>query len=704
MTDPHEQFARERAEAVAEMARDAGLKELSQRWMLASARHGYTYNFRWLGRPIIQFPQDIVALQELVWEVRPDVIVETGVAHGGGTVFFASMLELLGGDGRVVGIDVEVRPHNRAALREHPLWHRIELIEGSSADPEVVARVRRRLKPADRVLVVLDSDHTHDHVLAELRLWSPLVGTGSYVVVMDTSVEHAPAELFEGRPFGPGDSPGSAARAFLSETDRFEVDSAREDRLLITVAPGGWLRCADQATWRPPAPPACRPASKQPSRDPIPVVTGVGSPPGRGLPEVPPGLPIERRSCACRWCGARLERVLVDLGKSPLANSFVPWDRRDDPELFLPLCAYVCDSCLLVQVPEFAPAESIFSDYLYFSSYSKTWLQHNAALARELVARLGLDGRSRVVEIASNDGYMLRNFVQAGIPCLGVEPAANVAKVAIDAGIPTRVGFFGCPMAVELVERSGPADLVLAINVLPHVPGLRDFVAGLSELLASDGVLLLEFPSLRHLLADGLFDTIYHEHFSYFSLHVLERILGDVGLSVFDVRVRLTHGGSLRVMASPAGSGRFTRSPEVDEVLRRDRAAGLRDPVGYGDLQARADATKAALLSFLLDARQEGQRVVGYGAPAKGNTLLNYCGVGRDLLEFTVDLSPHKQGTWLPGTGIPVLHPDVLEAARPDFVLVLPWNLRHEIAAQLRPLREVGTRLVVALPELEILE
>lgn len=704
MTDPIEQFARECAESVAEMAGDEELAELSQRWMLSSARHRYTYNFRWLGRPIIQFPQDIVALQELIWEVGPDVIVETGVAHGGGTVLFASILELLGG-GRVIGVDIDIRAHNREALRSHPLWPRIELVEGSSSDPSLVERVRSRLKPTDRVLVVLDSNHTHDHVLAELRLWSPLVAAGSYVVVMDTSVEYAPAEMFGDRQWGPGDSPASAVRTFMGETDRFQVDTARADRLLISVAPGGWLRCTKDL-------PLGRTAPRSSSHltvsyaalESLSIATGVGSPPGHRLPEIPPGLPVEGRHCSCRWCGAKLERVLADLGKLPLANAFVPWNRRDDPELFLPLCAYVCDGCLLVQVPEFAPAEAIFSDYLYFSSYSRTWLEHNAALANELIDRLALDGSSRVIEIASNDGYMLRNFVDGGIPCLGVEPAANVAKVAIDAGIPTRVGFFDFGMAGELVEEGGPADLVLAINVLAHVPDLRGFVAGLSALLSPDGVLLLEFPSLRHLLSDGLFDTIYHEHFSYFSLHVVARILGEVGLEVIDVRVRPTHGGSLRLLACPAGSSRFRRSSDVDDVLVRERAAGLGAPDSHADLQVRADATKAALLSFLLEARGRGERVVGYGAPAKGNTLLNYCGIRRDLLEFTVDLSPHKQGTWLPGTGIPVLHPDALAASRPDYVLILPWNLRDEIAQQLRPLQEAGTKLVVALPELEILE
>jgi cephalosporin hydroxylase/SAM-dependent methyltransferase len=701
---PDEQFARERVAEIAEMARDVELATLSREWMLASAKHRYTYNFRWLGRPIIQFPQDLVALQELIYEVQPDVIVETGIARGGGLVFFASMLELNGG-GRVFGIDIDIRAHNRRALQEHRLWPRIELLEGSSSDPDIFDRVVRRLRPDERVLVILDSNHTHEHVLDELRLWSPIVETGSYVVVMDTSVEHAPAELFPDRPWGPGNSPGSAVAAFLEETDCFEVDP-RCEKLLVTVAPSGFLRAV--ANPRPRVEALDRPSPPPPplttSRDAAPVVTGVGSPPGRLVSEVTPGLPVEGRVCSCRWCGETLTSVLVDLGKSPLANSFVPWERRDEPELFLPLCTYVCNSCFLVQVPEFAAAESIFSDYLYFSSYSRTWLEHNAALADDLIALLGLDGSSRVVEVASNDGYMLRNFVAAGVPCLGVEPAANVAQVALDAGIPTRIGFFDRAMSDRLVAEGGPADLILAINVLAHVPDLRDFVTGLSRLLAPDGVLLLEFPSLKQLLSDGLFDTIYHEHFSYFSLHVVQRILREVGMRVFDVHVRPTHGGSLRVLACRSPCERFERSSAVDRVLAEERDAGLCDGRGYRTLQARADATKAALLSFLLEARKNGRTVAGYGAPAKGNTLLNYCGVGRDLFDFTVDISPHKQGTWLPGTGVPVLHPDALESARPDYVLVLPWNLREEIREQLRPLTDLGTKLVVALPELEVLE
>lgn len=431
------------------------------------------------------------------------------------------------------------------------------------------------------------------------------------------------------------------------------------------------------------------------------IVTGVGS--LREPPSYVPGTEPPPRSWCCRWCDAPLSRVLLDLGKSPLANSFVPWERRDEPELILPLRTYVCESCLLVQVPAFARAESIFSDYLYFSSYSRTWLEHNRQLAEALIERLDLHGGSKVVEVASNDGYLLRNFVAAGIPCLGIEPAHNVAQVALDAGIPTRVGFFGQEVAENLVEEGWRADLVLAINVLAHVPDLRSFVGGLATLLGPEGVLHLEFPSLLSLLRDGLFDTIYHEHYSYYSLLVVDRILAEVGLRVFDVQERTTHGGSLRVLACPESCDRFPRSSTVETVLEAERAHRLDSVEGYDGLQARADTTKAALLEFLSGAHARGETVAGYGAPAKGNTLLNFCGVGRDLLAYTVDLSPHKQQRWLPGTGIPVRHPDALLDDPPDYVLILPWNLRDEIAAQLAPLRALGTRLVVALPEFEVL-
>ena len=404
----------------------------------------------------------------------------------------------------------------------------------------------------------------------------------------------------------------------------------------------------------------------------------------------------------CRFCNEELRQLVIDLGKAPLANSFVPHSERNAPELFRPLRAYVCHECFLVQVPEFAPAESIFADYLYFSSYSTTWLDHARSTADDLRQRCGLSGDSRVVEVASNDGYLLRNFVASGIPCLGVEPAANVAQVAIAAGVPTRVAFFSLALAEELVREGGQADLIIGINVLAHVPDLRGFVAGLKRLLADEGLLLLEVPHLLALLEDGLFDTIYHEHYSYFSVHTLQRVLGEAGLVISQLRERKTHGGSLSLYVSHRGCSRHGVDGSVEACLAAEKAFGLCDVATYGLLQTRAESSRADLLAFLVQARREGKHVMGYGAPAKGNTLLNFCGVRRDLLGCTVDISPHKQGTWLPGTGIPVLSPEELIASRPDYVLILPWNLRDEIEASLAEIRTWGGQFVVALPRLEV--
>lgn len=421
-----------------------------------------------------------------------------------------------------------------------------------------------------------------------------------------------------------------------------------------------------------------------------------------------PGLSREQMSTEegsewlCRFCDTALRQSVIDLGKAPLANSFVPHSERNAPELFRPLRAYVCHECFLVQVPEFARAESIFADYLYFSSYSSSWLDHARNTAEELRMLCALDAGSRVVEVASNDGYLLRNLVDAGIPCLGIEPAANVAQVAIAAGVPTRVAFFGDDLAGELVAEGGAADLVIGINVLAHVPDLRGFVAGLSRLLADDGLLLLEVPHLLALLRDGLFDTIYHEHYSYFSLHTLQRVLGGAGLQIRRLRERNTHGGSLSLYVCHEKSNRYPLDGSVDACLLAEQGFGILDVANYGQLQSRAESSRADLLAFLVQARRDGKRVVGYGAPAKGNTLLNFCGVRRDLLPCTADISPHKQGTWLPGTEIPVLSPREVLDTRPDYVLILPWNLRDEIELSLKEVRAWGGQFVVALPSLEV--
>lgn len=424
------------------------------------------------------------------------------------------------------------------------------------------------------------------------------------------------------------------------------------------------------------------------------IHTGVG-----GAPWTRPDPHPEERRYLCRHCGAALLHQVLDLGKSPLANAFVALDRRDDPEVFYPLRTWICDRCWLMQVPEFARAEGIFTDYLYFSSYSSSWLEECRRSAEEAIRTQSLGRHSFVVELASNDGYLLRNYVDASVPCLGVEPAANVAAVAVARGIPTLVGFFGRELAARIRSERGSADRIIGINVLAHVPDVNDFVGGIAHLLAPEGVAHLEFPHLLHLLRDGLFDTIYHEHFSYFSLVAVEAILESQGLVAFDVEERPTHGGSLRLFACQKGAA-HQETARLRDLRAREAAFGMRELQTYATLAPKARKVRDDLVKFLVEQQGAGRTVVGYGAPAKGNTLLNYCGIKRDLLSYTVDLSVWKQGRLLPGTDIPVRAPAVLDEAPPDFVLILPWNLRSEIAAQLAPLTARGTRLMVALPEL----
>lgn len=429
-----------------------------------------------------------------------------------------------------------------------------------------------------------------------------------------------------------------------------------------------------------------------------PIHTGVGS-----APWTPPQTQSVVPSYPCRHCGTVLRHLMLDLGKSPLANSFVAADRRDEPEPFYPLRAWVCDQCWLVQIPEFARAEGIFSDYLYFSSFSRSWLEECRIAAGRAIERQGLGRGSFVVELASNDGYLLKNFVEAGVPCLGVEPAANVAEVAVARGIPTLVGFFGRTLAQRIRDERGPADLVIGINVLAHVPDVNDFVGGIATLLADDGIGHLEFPHLLHLLRDGLFDTIYHEHFSYFSLLAVDRILASQGLRAFDVLERPTHGGSLRLFVCKEGAP-HQETAALRAVRQAEADFGMAEKACYDALAPRARKVRDDLIAFLVEQQRLGKTVAGYGAPAKGNTLLNYCGVKSDLLPMTVDLSIWKQGRYLPGTDIPIHNPEALERNRPDFVLVLPWNLLDEIRTQLAPIRALGTKLVVALPTLQILD
>jgi len=405
---------------------------------------------------------------------------------------------------------------------------------------------------------------------------------------------------------------------------------------------------------------------------------------------------------ACRFCASELRHIFCDLGVSPLSNSYVTEDRYGAPEPFYPLRALVCEQCLLVQLEEFASAESIFSDYAYFSSYSSSWLEHARRYVEATSERFGLGVDSQVIELASNDGYLLRYFRDRGIPVLGVEPAANVAEVARrEHDIPTLVEFFGREVASRLAT-GRRADLLLGNNVLAHVPDLNDFVAGMKILLAEDGVLTMEFPHLLRLMAENQFDTIYHEHFSYFSFNTVRRVFGAHGLRLWDVEELTTHGGSLRIYGCHAEADRAD-TESVGELLGRERASGLEDLDTYLAYDERARASKRDILTFFIDLKRDGRRIAGYGAPAKGNTLLNYCGIGRDLVDFTVDRNPVKQGTFLPGSRIPVLAPEALDEARPDIVLILPWNLRDEIIHQLAHVRDWGGRFAARVPELTLL-
>lgn len=406
------------------------------------------------------------------------------------------------------------------------------------------------------------------------------------------------------------------------------------------------------------------------------------------------------RLSLCRCCGAALRDTFVNLGLSPLANSFIPADRAGRMEPFYPLHAFVCGTCWLVQLAEFESPQAIFGDYLYFSSFAASWLQHAERYAETMTRRFGLDGNSLVVEVASNDGYLLQYFKRNGIPVMGVDPAANVARHAIAKGIPTEIAFFGAETAARLRDQGAAPKLMTANNVLAHVPDLHDFVEGFHILLAEDGVATFEFPHLLRLIAENQFDTIYHEHFSYLSLLVVERLFAEHGLVVFDAEELPTHGGSLRVYARHAAHERLAPRPAV-AALRRAEAC-LADMDVYQHFAERALACKCALLEFLIGAQRRGERVAGYGAPAKGNTLLNYCGVGPDLVQFTVDRSPHKQGLLLPGTRIPILDPSAIQDARPDYVLILPWNLRDEIAGQMDVVRSWNGRFVVPVPMVEI--
>lgn len=406
---------------------------------------------------------------------------------------------------------------------------------------------------------------------------------------------------------------------------------------------------------------------------------------------------------SCRFCGAQLRRTFVDLGMSPLCESYLAPGDLDRGEMYYPLHVYLCESCLLVQLEEFESPEAIFSDYAYFASFSDSWLKHCEKYCAEMKARFGLDSRSFVAEVASNDGYLLQYFVRQGVPVLGIEPAANVAKAAMEKGVPTMVRFFGTELARELAGQGRTADLVLGNNVLAQVPDLNDFVEGLQILLKSDGVLTLEFPHLLRMIERNEFDTIYHEHFSYFSLISAIKILRAHGLRVFDVEELKSHGGSLRVFATRADCVTHSLTPNVDKVINDEIMAGLDRPEGYESFAQQVRRVKVELVSFLLKAGEQGRKTVGYGAPGKSATLLQYCGIGKDMIEYTVDRSPHKQGKYLPGSRIPIFPPDHIRETKPDYVVILPWNLKDEIMEQLEFIREWGGKFVVPIPSVIIL-
>ena len=405
----------------------------------------------------------------------------------------------------------------------------------------------------------------------------------------------------------------------------------------------------------------------------------------------------------CRFCAGPLEHTFVDLGMSPLCESYVPADRVAAMEPFYPLHAKVCESCLLVQLEAFVTASDIFSEYAYFSSYSDSWVAHAAKYVEMATERFGLDANSLVMELASNDGYLLQHLVKRGIPTLGIEPAANVAAVARDQGIETIVEFFGREVAGRLAAEGRTADLLVANNVMAHVPDLNDFVGGISIVLAPDGVATIEVPHLLRLVESNQFDTIYHEHFSYFSMLTARKVLAAHGLELFDVEELKSHGGSLRLYAQRADTGQQPVSSRVEELAERESALGFDTLEGHLSFAPRVHETKWRLLEFLIARRREGKRIAGYGAPGKGNTLLNFCGIRGDLLDYTVDRNPYKQGMFLPGTHIPIKHPDALEQDRPDYILILPWNLKDEIVEQLGYAREWGAKFVIPIPEVQVI-
>lgn len=404
----------------------------------------------------------------------------------------------------------------------------------------------------------------------------------------------------------------------------------------------------------------------------------------------------------CRFCGQELKDTFVNLGLSPLSNSYVKKDALNKGEYFFPLHVRVCQNCFLVQLEEYESPADIFTDYAYFSSYSDLWLAHAKKYVEMVTKRFSLTENSQVVEIASNDGYLLQYFLEKNIPVLGIEPAKNVAKVAIAKGIHTISEFFGAELAEKLVTEKGRADLLLGNNVLAHVPDLNDFVAGLNILLNDDGVITMEFPHLLNLIAENQFDTIYHEHFSYLSLLTVQKVFATHGLRIFAVQELNTHGGSLRIFACKESCLKHQQEESVGQLLAKEIAFGLDKIDTYLDFSGKVKKVKYDLLQLLVELKNQGKTIVAYGAPAKGNTLLNYCGVKNEFLDYTVDRSPHKQGLFLPGTQIPILDPAEILQTKPDYVLILPWNLKEEIMSQLEYIRQWEAKFILPIPKVEV--
>jgi SAM-dependent methyltransferase len=416
-----------------------------------------------------------------------------------------------------------------------------------------------------------------------------------------------------------------------------------------------------------------------------------------------PTMQSEPELGQCRLCGAPLRRTFVDLGMSPLCESYVAREQLNQMEPFYPLHALVCERCFLVQLCDYVTASHIYSEYAYFSSYSDSWLRHAREYADMITQRLKLGPQSLVIELASNDGYLLQNFVQKAIPVLGIDPAANIAPHAIQKGVPTLVRFFGVETAREVLAQGKQADLLIGNNVLAHVPALNDFIAGMKLLLKPGGVITMEFPHLWRLMEANQFDTIYHEHFSYFSFLTAEKAFARHGLAMFDVEELTTHGGSLRIYARHSEDDGKPATPRVAELRRREQQLGFENLETYTAFDGQVKETKRKLLEFLIAARRAGQSVAGYGAPGKGNTLLNYCGIRTDFVDYTVDRNTYKQGKFLPGTHIPIYAPDRIAQTKPDYILILPWNLKDEIVQQLAFVREWGGKFVVPIPQATVL-